>query len=180
MYLAFWERDNSALQRALAVLPADGCRDDTVPFPRAWCEGLAARSNGNAAGARAAFMQARAEVEEILKNQPDYAEELCVLGMIDAALGNKADAIREGRRAVELVPISKDAMTGTKLNEYLAIIFASTGEKKAALDELTKLVHLSRSESYGDLRLNPYWDPLRGDPRFEKIVSSLAPEAKKP
>ena len=180
MYLAFWERDSSALQRALAVLPADGCRDDTVPFPRAWCEGLAARSNGNVAGARIAFMQARAEAEEVLKNQPDYAEELCVLGMIDAALGNKEDAIRKGRRAVELVSISKDAMTGTKLNEYLAVIYAWTGEKELALEELTKLTRLSRSESYGDLRLDPYWDPLRGNPSFEKIVASLAPDIKKP
>lgn len=180
MYLALFERDNSALQHALAVLPADGCRDDAVPFPRAWCEGLAARSNGNAAGAHAAFMRARAEAEEVLKTQPNYAEELCVLGMIDAALGNEQDAIREGQRAVTLLPISKDAMTGTKLNEYLAVIYAWTGEKKAALDELSQLTKLSRSEGYGDLRLDPYWDPLRGNPRFEKIVASLAPDAKKP
>jgi serine/threonine-protein kinase len=180
MYLALWERDNSALKRALAILPADGCRDDAVPFPRAWCEGLAARSDGNAPAARAAFTRARIEADEILRQQPDYAEELCVLGMIDAALGNKQDAIREGRRAVELLPVTKDAMNNIKLNEYLAVIYAWTGEKKAALDELTKLAHASSHVSYGDLRLDPYWDPLRGDRRFEKLVASLVPDAKKP
>ena len=84
------------------------------------------------------------------------------------------------QRAVELVPTTKDAMTGTKLNEYLAIIYAWTGERKAALDELSKLAHAPSSVSYGDLKLDPYWDPLRGDPRFEKLVTSLAPDAKKP
>jgi TolB-like protein/class 3 adenylate cyclase len=180
MYLALWKRDNSALKRALAVLPADGCRDAGVPFPRAWCEGLAARSNGEATAARAAFIQARSEAEEVLKKQPDYPEELCVLGMIDAALGNKQDAIREGRRAVELLSSRNDAMTGTKLNEYLAVIYAWTGEKKAALDALTRLAHMPSNISYGDLRLDPYWDPIRGEPRFEKIVASLAPDTKKP
>ena len=176
MYLALWERDNSALERALAVLPADGCRDAAIPFPRAWCEGLAARSAGDLVAARTAFARARAEAEEVLKKQPDYAEELCVLGMIDAALGKKQDAIREGRRATEIVSITKDAMTGTKLNEYLAIIYAWAGERNAAVDEVTKLAHAPSNISYGDLRLDPYWDPLRGDSRFEKLVASLAPK----
>jgi serine/threonine-protein kinase len=179
MYLALWERDNSSLQRALAALPADGCRDADIPFPRSWCEGVAARANHDATGARQAFAQARAEAETIVQNQPDYAEGLCVLGMIDAALGNKKEAIREGRRAVELLPISKDEMTGTKLNEYLAIIYAWTGEKRLALDELTKLMQISTKQSYGDLRLDPYWDPLRGDPRFEKMVASLASDRRR-
>jgi len=179
MYLALWERDNSALERALAVLPADGCRDASVPFPRAWCEGIAARSKGDATAARAAFLQARTEAREVLRTQPNYAEELCVLGMIDAALGNKQDAIREGRQAIELLPSSADALTNIKLNEYLAIIYAWSGEKNAALDAVDKLAHMPSGTNYGDLRLDPYWDPLRGDPRFEKIVTSLAPDAEK-
>jgi serine/threonine-protein kinase len=113
-----------------------------------------------------------------LQKQPDYAEQLCVLGMIDAALGKKEDAIREGRRAVELLPISKDAMNSPKLSKYLTIIYAWVGEKKMALDELTKLSRMPSDVNYGDLRLNPYWDPLRGDRHFEKIVASLAPDAK--
>jgi TolB-like protein/class 3 adenylate cyclase len=180
MYLALWEHDNSGVRRALAVLPADGCNDGAVPFPVAWCEGLASRLEGDKAAAHAAFMKARAEVEEILRQQPDYAEELCALGVINAALGKKEEAIREGRRAVELLPVSKDAMNGTKLSACLAVIYAWTGEKKSALDELSKLARMPSEVTYGDLRLNPYWEPLRGDQRFEKLVASLAADTKKP
>jgi len=95
--------------------------------------------------------------------------------MIDAALGKKNEAIREGRRAVELLPANKDAMNHPKMSKYLAIIYAWTGEKKLALDQLAELTQVPSDVNYGDLRLNPYWDPLRGDRRFDKIVSSLAP-----
>ncbi|HYR21601.1 MAG TPA: adenylate/guanylate cyclase domain-containing protein [Chthoniobacterales bacterium] len=178
MYLAVCERDKAAVDHILNIKDAtDACRDDAIPFPLAWCEGVAARSNGNAVAARAAFTRARIEVEEILKKQPDYAEELCVLGMIDAALGKKEEAIREGQRAAELLPVNKDAMNSPKVSRYLAVIYAWAGEKKLALDELTKLTRMPSDVNYGDLRLNPYWDPLRGDPRFEKIVAFLAPDA---
>ena len=100
-----------------------------IPFPLAWCEGVALRSSGEAAGARAAFARARNEVQEILKKQPDYAEELCVLGMTDAALGKKDEALREGRRAVELLPVNKDTINSPKLSKYLAVIYAWTGER---------------------------------------------------
>ena len=107
---------------------------------------------------------------------PDYAEALCVLGMADAALGNKEDAIREGRRAAELVPVSKNAIEGALLIRYLAIIYAWTGEKDLAFEQLTVAAKLPGFLSYGELRLHPYWDPLRGDPHFEEIVASLAPK----
>ena len=180
LFVALEERDSVAAKRALSALPVGGCSDDTIPFPNAWCEGLVARARSDSAAARAAFTTAQAEAEVIIRGQPDYAEELCVLGMIDAALGKRGQAIAEGRRAVELLPISKDWMTGAKLRRYLAIIYAWAGEKKLALDELTKLTQIPSDVSYGELRLDPYWDPLRTDPRFEKIVESLAPDAKKP
>jgi TolB-like protein len=178
IYLALCERDGSNLKRALAALPVDGCRDDAFSFPRAWCEGVVARSEGDDAAAHIAFSRARAEVGEIARRQPNYAEELCVLSMIDAALGNKDEAITVGRRAAEMLPISKDAITGTKLRVYLAVVYAWTGEKKLALEELMKLIHAPSDVSYGDLRLHPYWDPLRHDPGFDKIVASLAPDAR--
>jgi hypothetical protein len=96
--------------------------------------------------------------------------------MADAALGNKEDAIREGRRAAELVPVSKDAIRGPLLIQYLAVIYAWTGEKDLALEQLSVAAGIPSHLSYGHLRLHPYWDPLRGDPRFEKIVASLAPK----
>jgi serine/threonine protein kinase/Flp pilus assembly protein TadD len=170
------ERDFDGARRALASLPSDGCYDGTFPFPRAWCEGVVARMKGDKAAARVAFTNARAEAARLVAEQPDYAEALCVLGMADAALGNKEDAIREGRRAVELLPVTKDAVTGPGVVGFLAIIYAWTGEKDLALEQLGIVAGIPGPLNYGNLRLDPYWDPLRGDPRFEKIVASLAPK----
>ena len=170
------ERDFDGARRALAALPIAGCYYDTIPFPRSWCEGVAARMRGDTAAAHAAFAKTRAETAKLIADQPDYAEALCVLGMADAALGNKEDAIREGRHAVELTPVSKNAIAGPSLIECLALIDAWTGEKDLALHQLAVAVSTPGFLSYGELRLHPYWDPLRGDPRFEKIVASLAPK----
>ena len=173
---ALCQRDFDGASRALAALPIDGCYDDTIPVPRFWCEGVVAQMHGDKAAARAAFTNARAEGAKLVAEQPGYAEGLCVLGMADAALGNKEDAIREGRRAAELVPVSKDAIRGPLLIQYLAVIYAWTGEKDLALEQLSVAARIPSHLSYGHLRLHPYWDPLRGDPRFEKIVASLAPK----
>jgi len=170
------ERDFDGARRALAVLPIAGCYYDTIPFPRSWCEGVAARMRGDTAAAHAAFAKTRAETAKLIADQPDYAEALCVLGMADAALGNKEDAIREGRRAVELTPVSKNAIAGPSLIECLALIDAWTGEKDLALHQLAVAVSTPGFLSYGELKLHPYWDPLHGDPRFEKILASLAPK----
>jgi serine/threonine-protein kinase len=131
---------------------------------------------GDKVAAYAAFSTARNEAAKLIADQPDYAEGLCVLGMADAALGNKEDAIREGRRAVELVPVSKNAIEGALLIRYLAVIYAWTGEKDRALKRLDEAAKLPNYLSYGELLLHPRWDPLRGDPRFDKIVASLAPK----
>jgi hypothetical protein len=112
----------------------------------------------------------------MVAEQPDYPEGLCVLGVADAALGNKEDAIREGRRAVELLPVTKDAIIGARLVQYLTLIYAWTGQKDLALEQLSVAATLPGHLSYGYLCLHPYWDPLRGDPRFEKIVAALAPK----
>jgi len=170
------ERDFDGASRALATEPIGGCYDDWIPFPRASCEGVVAQMKGDKAAAHAAFITARNEAAKLIADQPDYAEALCVLGMADAALGNKEDAIREGRRAAELVPVSKNAIEGALLIRYLAVIYAWTGEKDLAFEQLTVAAKLPGFLSYGELRLHPYWDPLRGDPRFEKIVASLAPK----
>jgi TolB-like protein/class 3 adenylate cyclase len=174
--VALCERDFDSARRALAALPIAGCYDDFIPFPRASCEGVVAQMRGDKAAAYAAFSTARNEAAKLIADQPDYAEGLCVLGMADAALGNKEDAIREGRRAVELVPVSKNAIEGALLIRYLAVIYAWTGEKDRALKRLDEAAKLPNYLSYGELLLHPRWDPLRGDPRFDKIVASLAPK----
>jgi len=177
LLLALRERDPAAAQRALADMPADGCYDENIPFPNSWCQGLTARLRGDQAAARAAFANARRELEQSVGSQPNYAQGLCALGVVDAALGNKKDAIREGERAVELMPASKSAVDGAALMRYLAIIYAWTGEKDLAIERLTEAVKLPvAGMSYGQLRLNPLWDPLRGDQRFEAMITSLAPK----
>jgi TolB-like protein/tRNA A-37 threonylcarbamoyl transferase component Bud32/Tfp pilus assembly protein PilF len=171
------ERDPAAAERALAAMPTGGCYDENIPFPNSWCEGLVARLRGDEPAAHNAFVRARSELEQTLRNQRDYAQGLCALGVVDAALGNNEDAIREGERAVELIPVSKSAIEGSVLIQYLAVIYAWTGDKDRAIERLTEAAKLPGSHvTYGYLRLHPLWDPLRGDPRFEAIVASLAPK----
>jgi TolB-like protein/Tfp pilus assembly protein PilF len=174
-YLALCERDGAAAESALAAMDTDSCRRQGVPFPLSWCQGVAARMRGDDAAASAAFTAARAQVEKQLQVEPDYAQALCVLGFIDAALGRKEEAIREGRRAVALLPIQKDAINGALLAGYLGVIYAWTGETDLALEQLAVDVKTPAGSTYGQLRLHPYWDPLRKDPRFQRIVSSMAP-----
>ena len=170
------ERDLERAQQALAALPIDGCHVESIPFPRAWCEGLVAQMRPDTAAARVAFTRTRSEMASLVREQPTYAEAFCALGMADAVLGNKEDAIQEGRRAVELLPVTKDSIVGALLVQYLALIYAWTGEKDLAFEQLSIATKLPGYLSYGQLRLHPYWDSLRGDPRFDKIVE----EAKKP
>ncbi len=130
----------------------------------------------DATGARDSLLAARAAQEKIVRAQPGYGPPLCVLGLIDAGLGRKEEALREGRRAVELLPREKDASNGAHMIEYLAMIAAWVGEKDLACAQLAVAVRPPIGLSYGQLKLLPFWDPLRGDPRFEKLVVSLAPD----
>jgi serine/threonine-protein kinase len=178
LYLALCRRDAAEMGRALASLPPEGIVRRDLLMPRPFCDGLVARALGDVTGAERAFRAAHIEMEKILREQPDYAQARCVLGMSDAALGRKEDAIREGRRAVELLPVTKDMMAGGVVLANLAIIYAWTGEKDLALEQLATAIRFPSPEfiSYGQLKLHPFWDPLRGDPRFENLVASLAPK----
>ncbi len=175
LHLALWERERDAAQRALSLLGADGCHGD-APFPRAWCEGRVALLRGDAASAREAFERAKKEINEIVLQQPNYAQALCAIGMIDAALGNREEAIQEGKQAVKLLPVTKDSIEGSQLMRYLSAIYAWTGQRDLALEELRALTAIPGYLSYGSLKLDPLWDPLRSDPRFDEIVASLAPK----
>ena len=175
-YVAMCERDNLGVSRALAVVPPEGISAGSTWLPRAYFEGVAARARGDATVASAAFTAARGEVEKTTREQPDYAQGLAALGLIDAGLGRKDDAIQEGRRAIELVPVSKDVLDGADLILNLALIYVWTGEKDLALEQLAEAAQLPSNLNYGWLRLHPDWDLLRGHPRFEKIIASLAPK----
>jgi tetratricopeptide (TPR) repeat protein len=153
--------------------------DGPVRLSGSFGEGLLARTRKDEARAHAAFTKARLEQEKIVQAQPDYGPALCVLGLIDAALGRKEEALREGRRAIELLRVDKDSVTGSQMLVYFAMIAAWAGEKDTALQYLAANGQSqggNQVATYGMLKLHPFWDPLRGDPRFEKIVASLAPK----
>jgi serine/threonine protein kinase/tetratricopeptide (TPR) repeat protein len=173
---ALAERDVEAAKNALDAFGETRLTDYAVHLNRALMEGIIARMTNDDAKARAAFTTARAEQEKIVEAQPNYAPALCVLGLIDAGLGRKEEALLEGRRAVELLPVEKDAINGPLMVEYLAMIAAWVGDKDLACEQLAIAVRPAGTVSYGQLKLLPYWDPLRGDPRFEQIVASLAPK----
>ncbi|PYM05382.1 MAG: hypothetical protein DMF15_15960, partial [Verrucomicrobia bacterium] len=175
IYLALCERDPTVAERALATIP-EGFNMDGLYIPFTLMEGGVARTFGDDVRARKAFSAARAEVERTVREQPDYGPPLCVLGLIDAGLGRKEEAIREGRRASELLPVSKDAINGANIMQHLGVIYAWTGEKDLAIKQIAATLQVPGRLSYGQLKLHPFWDPLRGDPRFEKIVASLAPK----
>jgi len=174
---ALCERTAAAAARALTNYPRDGVTTDYgVHCPRAYWEGVVARWQGDSAKAQSAFMVARSEVEKLLAKQPDFAAAISLLGVTDAGLGRKEQALQEGRRACELLPTSKDAISGVCLAVNLAQIYAWTGEKDLAIEQIAEVERVPNELSYGLLKLHPYWDSLRGDSRFEKIVTSLAPK----
>jgi TolB-like protein/predicted Ser/Thr protein kinase len=174
--LALYDRDWDAAGRAAAVLSQKNSLDPGWSFPqlgRDFWVGLAARLKGDETSARAAFMRARAQQEEI-RGHPDDVCLVADLGLIDAALGKKEEALSQGRRAMEVAPSVKDESTEVYVKMCFAIICAWTDERELALGQLEALTKAPGSYTYGDLRLSPMWDPLRGDPRFEKLVNSLA------
>jgi tetratricopeptide (TPR) repeat protein len=174
---ALAERDVTAAKEALLAAGEENpLGPDAVHFTRPFVEGVIARMTNDEQHAQSAFNAARTEQEKTAQDQPDYGPAWCVLGVIDAALGRKEEALSEGRRAVELLPVEKDSVNGANMIHYLAMIAAWVGEKDLAFEQLALSARTPSGVTYGELKLDPFWDPLRGDPRFEKIVASLAPK----
>jgi len=173
---ALAERNVTEATNALNSFGETPLTDYVVHANRPLIEGVLARLMKDEDKARAAFTAARVLQEKAVQDEPDYGPPLCVLGLIDAALGRKEEAVREGRRAVELLPVEKDAINGPLMIKYLAMIAAWAGDKDLACEQLAIAVRPPSTVSYGQLKLEPDWDPLRGDPCFEKIVASLAPK----
>jgi len=177
---ALADRDPAAAERALVAVGDNACWfEGVISLSRSFGEGLLARMTKDEARTRSAFEAARAQQEKIVQAQPDYGPALCVLGLIDAALGRKDLALDEGRRAIALTPLEKDVVNGSRVLQYFAITATWAADKDFALQQLEtglRAPAASQMLSYGALKLLPFWDPLRGDPRFEKIVASLAPK----
>src|SRR5207244_11463346 len=142
---------------------------------RPFVEGVIGRMTSDEHKAQFAFTAARAEQEKTVQAQADYGPAWCLLGVIDAALGRKEDALREGRRAVELLPLGKDPFNGMLMIKYLAMIAARVGEKDLACEQIITVVRSPTGGlhlSYGDFKLMPFWAHLRGEPCLEEIVAS--------
>ena len=172
---ALAERDVASAKAALLAPGEFPFATENVHFPRPFVEGVITRMANDEHKAQLAFAAARAKQEKTVEAQPDYAPGWCVLGVIDAALGRKEQALSEGRRAVELLPVEEDSINGLVMIKYLAMSAAWLGEKDLACEHLATAVRYPTSGlelSYGELKLMPWWDPLRGDPRFEKIVEN--------
>jgi serine/threonine-protein kinase len=177
LFCALAERDAAGAKQALIASGENPITlaNENVVFNRPFVEGLIARIANDDAKARSAFTAARLEQEKIVATEPNYGPTLCVLSLIHAGLGEKEQALREGRRAVELLPLEKDAVGGAELVKYLAVVATWVDDKNLAFEQLAVVTNHPSSISYGQLRLLPFWDALRGDPRFEKIVNSLVP-----
>jgi len=179
---SWMQRDKTESERTVALIPAEGIANsfDEAFVPREFCVGRTAWLFGNKELARSALTAARAIFERMTREQPDYAQGWSYLGLTDAMLGRCDEAIQEGKRACEILPVKKDAWVGPTLMTYLATIYAWCGKKDAALEELEKSVKLPVGITYGELKESPDWDALRGDPHFEKLVATLAPTPASP
>jgi serine/threonine-protein kinase len=180
--LTLWERNAAEAERLLPTIMTEYgdaylARDvGYTTLSRDYLEGLIARMRGDVTGEQKAFTAARSKQEEAIRASPDLKTRLLVLGLIDAALGRKADALREGREAVELLPPDKEAFDAADARYYYAVICAWVGERDLAIEQLQVSAKMPAGVAYHEIRLDPHWDPLRDDPRFEKIAASLAPK----
>lgn len=145
---------------------------DGYTLPRAWYEGLIARGRGEMDAAERAFAVAQQRVEADLAQWPDDPKATALLGLVQAARGRKEEALRAGRRAVELLPISKDAFDGPLIVTKLAVIYAQAGEVDLALELLAELMQMPNGPTASTLRVEPEWQALRGDPGFERLLNA--------
>ncbi len=127
--------------------------------------------HGDRARARIYADSARQALESQLRDQPDNAQVHAILGTALAYLGRKADAVREGRRAVELVPTTRDGYTGPYLQHQLVRIYILVGENDKALDELEPLLKTPYYLTPAWLKIDPMFDPLRKNPRFQRLIA---------
>lgn len=143
-------------------------------YEAAFFDGAVARAQGDASRMRAAFQLERERILVQLGERPNDPELISDLSVADAGLGRKASALEEARKAVELCPTSHDAVDGANYETVLAMVYAWTGERDAAISELEKLVKLPRGPNWGELRFSPLWDDVRTDTRFDSLLTESA------
>src|SRR6266487_4233920 len=180
--VAMLERDYAAAKRILE----DSSRSEisympSALIPKSILEGCVYLAQGDTAGANRNFELARPVFEMTVRESPDNAVGHANLGWLYALMGRKDEAIREGRRAVELKPESKDAVDGAIMNCYLALIYARVGENDLAIPLIERLLKtpgavdsVDYSITINDLKFRWEWDPIRSDPRFQKLIAPVS------
>src|SRR5438105_10480923 len=146
----------------------------TAPCPKAFLEGILYRYQGDTEKARIALEQARVVAEKLVREAPQDSARHGQLGVVLAALRQKEEAINEGKRAVELLPESEDAFDGPQITAALAQIYAWTGEFDEAFRLLDHLTDVPNGLTATILKLEPMWDPLRKDPRFQALIDKYS------
>lgn len=181
--VAMIDRDYAGAKRALDASPLNEFSyTNAGSTPKSFFQGCIALAQGDAAGAQKFFEAARGSFEGAIKESPDSADRHANLGWFYAFMARKEDAIREGRRAVELKPESRDAFDGAIMNCYLALIYARVGENDLAIPLIERLLKtpgavdsVDYSITVNDLKYRWEWDPIRNDPRFQKLISENKP-----
>ena len=140
--------------------------------PESLADGQVALMRGDKQKAQAVFAAARKKMEATWGDKPKDALYFSDIALLDAGLGRKEEAIRKAHRAVDLMPIAKDSYWGPHRVTCLALVYAWTGERDRALEQLEIVATFPNGPTYGDLKFNPCWDDLRGDKRFDKIVAA--------
>jgi serine/threonine-protein kinase len=185
MVLAMADHDPDAIARILAHAADATFVSVGVKYPKNWYEGLAARMRGDKTAARIAFGAARGDVEKATLANPGQGRPLGLLAIIDAGLEQNEQAMAEARRAVEQEPFEKSSVGAPTVRCNLAAVYAWTGQPDLAIAELEKLVDkpagstIPAQPTYGDLKLNPVWDPLRSHPGFAGLMQKFAQLAAK-
>jgi TolB-like protein/Tfp pilus assembly protein PilF len=177
-WIAMIDHDYARAEKFLTDSPRNDFQDIDFSFyfPKSWYEGMIAREKGDAAKATAAFRECREILAQRLIVKPEHARTIAVLAQVDASLGQKDLAISEAQHAIDLMPTSKDIYDGALVLEGLAQVYIWTGDRDRAIETLQTLLTMPGYTNYGRLKFHPLWAPLRGDPRFDKIVNSLAPK----
>ena len=176
--LAMIARDYATASNVLEVSPVNELSYlNGSTTPKSFMQGCVYLAQGNPAAAQKFFETARQNFEAAVKESPKSAERRANFGLVNALIGRKEEAIREARRAVELKPESRDALDGSLINAYLALVYARVGENDQAFPLLERLLKTAGpvdsadySITVNDLKYRWEWDPIRNDPRFQKLI----------
>jgi TolB-like protein len=180
--VSLMDRDLDKAERVLAACLHEKLDDnglsgiagalDGYTVPKSWYAGLIARGRGNEEAARKEFENARRVVTNDLIESADDAKSMAMLALIQAALGNKQDALDRAREAEQLLPMAKDSFDGPIIATILAVVSTQIGEHDAAIRQLQSLIGIPNGPTSGTLRAEPEWNSLRTDLRFKAMLDS--------